>query len=240
MPSGPVHAGSTHKRVVAPACSRPSLGLAALRCALVFLTLGPWWQPAWAWDAAQMARAAEQRGPAAVAALGPLQALLRASATQNDLQRVRIVNAFYNQRIAFATDREVWGQEDYWTSPLQLLGKGRGDCEDYAIAKYATLLAAGVAPQSLRLVYVRAMLPNQPSPQPHMVLSWQNGDDADPLVLDNLRTEALPASQRPDLTPLFSFNAEGLWQDSRPAGDPMARLSRWRDVWQRTREEGFP
>ncbi|MDQ2780154.1 MAG: transglutaminase-like cysteine peptidase [Pseudomonadota bacterium] len=210
----------------------------ALALASVLALFGS--QSAWAWDAAQMARAAEQRGPSAVAALGPLQALLRSSAARTDLERVRTVNAFYNQRIVFATDREVWGQEDYWASPLQTLAQGRGDCEDYAIAKYATLLAAGVAPGSLRLVYVRARIAGLALAQPHMVLTWQSVPDADPLVLDNLRPEVLPAAQRTDLTPLFSFNAEGLWQDSRPAGDPMARLSRWREVWQRTREEGFP
>jgi len=46
------------------------------------------------------------------------------------------------------------------------------------------------------------------------------------------RPEVLPASQRPDLTPVFSFNDEGLWQGTgdAPAGDPLVRLSRWREV----------
>lgn len=248
MPAGHPRAGSTFHQVGARFCRLLLTGAAALLwtrrrtlLAVAVMTLAlAGVHSAWAWDAAQMARVAEQRGPAAVAALVSLQALLRSSAGQSDPQRVRSVNAFYNQRIVFATDREAWGQEDYWASPLQTLAQGRGDCEDYAIAKYATLLAAGVAPQSLRLVYVRARLPRQALPQPHMVLTWQSGPDADPLVLDNLQSEVLPASQRVDLTPLFSFNAEGLWQDSRPAGNPLMRLSRWRDVWQRTREEGFP
>ena len=240
MPADPLHAGSTLNLVATHSASRPTMGAAAVLCWLVFTVALLCSQPVRAWEATQMAQAAHRKGPAAVAALGPLQALLRAAARQTDAQRVYAVNAFYNQRITFATDREVWGQEDYWASPLQMLAKGRGDCEDYAIAKYATLLAAGVTPESLRLVYVRAMLPHQTAPEPHMVLTWQNGDDADPLVLDNLRAEPMPASQRADLTPLFSFNAEGLWQDSRPAGNPMVRLSRWREVWQRTREEGFP
>ena len=46
--------------------------------------------------------------------------------------------------------------DDYWASPLETLDKGRGDCEDYAIAKYFSLLAAGVPVARLRLVYVRA------------------------------------------------------------------------------------
>ena len=245
MPAGRPNAANNVGRPIVRICRsrrRPALAkygaswLSAGAAAMALL-----WPPAaQAWDALRMTRAAAQLGPAAVSALGPLQGLLRSAAAQTDRQRVLRVNGFYNQRIAFATDRDVWGQDDYWASPLQMLAQGRGDCEDYAIAKYATLLAVGVAPEQLQLVYVRARLPGQLLAQPHMVLTWQSAPDADPLVLDNLRTDALPAAQRTDLTPLFSFNAEGLWLDSKPAGDPMSRLSRWRDVWLRTREEGFP
>jgi predicted transglutaminase-like cysteine proteinase len=98
-----------------------------------------------------------------------------------------------------------------------------------------------VARQRLRLVYVRAMLPETGLAQPHMVLAYDAEVGAEPLILDNLRPEVLPASQRPDLTPVFSFNDEGLWQGTgnAPAGDPLLRLSRWREVWRRTQEEGF-
>jgi hypothetical protein len=74
-----------------------------------------------------------------------------------------------------------------------------------------------------------------------MVLAYDAEVGAEPLILDNLRPEVLPASQRPDLTPVFSFNDEGLWQGAgnAPAGDPLLRLSRWREVWRRTQEEGF-
>ena len=62
------------------------------------------------------------------------------------------------------------------------------------------------------------------------------------MILDNLQPDVLPAAQRPDLTPVFSFNDEGLWPGtgSTRAGDPLARLSRWREVWSRARDEGFP
>lgn len=215
---------------------RRGLPLAAL-----WLACAAFWPPAAsAWDAARMAQAAQDRGPGAVAAIAALQTLLRTSALQEDVQRLQGINDFYNHRIAFATDLEVWGVDDYWASPLQTLARGRGDCEDYAIAKYATLLAAGVEPQRLQLVYVLARQPRSSAAQAHMVLTWRSAADAEPLVLDNLRPEVMPAALRPDLTPLFSFNAEGLWQANQPAGDPMVRLSRWRDVWRRTREEGFP
>ena len=50
-----------------------------------------------------------------------------------------------------------------------------------------------------------------------------------------------PASQRPDLAPVFSFNSDGLWVGgaATSAADPTARLSRWRDVLERMRRDGF-
>ncbi|PAS95748.1 MAG: hypothetical protein BSR46_16480 [Candidatus Dactylopiibacterium carminicum] len=60
-----------------------------------------------------------------------------------------------------------------------------------------------------------------------MVLGYYEQPGSDPLVLDNLRSDILPASQRPDLTPVFSFNAEGVWTaGSSGAGAPVERLSR--------------
>jgi len=184
---------------------------------------------------------AQRLGPAAVAAVPPLQALLASARAAEDGERLQRINRFFNERIVFRSDLGVWGEEDRWASPLEALARGEGDCEDYAIAKYASLLAAGVPRRRLRLVYVRAMLPETGIPQPHMVLAYHAEVGADPLILDNLRPEVLPASQRPDLTPVFSFNDEGLWQGTgdAPAGDPLVRLSRWREVWRRTQEEGW-
>lgn len=192
-----------------------------------------------AWDHEPMARAARRLGPAAEAALAPLQTLLRAAAALDEAARLSLVNQFFNQRIRFVADTEAWGREDYWASPLETLARGQGDCEDYAIAKYASLLAAGTKPSRLRLVYVRAQIGAQA--QAHMVLAYQAAATDEPLILDNLRPEVLPAGQRTDLTPVFSFSTEGLWQGNggAPAGDPLVRLSRWREVWSRTLAEGF-
>jgi hypothetical protein len=40
------------------------------------------------------------------------------------------------------------------------------------------------------------------------VLAYYALPEAEPLILDNLISELRPASRRPDLTPVFSFNAE--------------------------------
>jgi hypothetical protein len=74
-----------------------------------------------------------------------------------------------------------------------------------------------------------------------MVLAYYAQQGTEPLILDNLLGSIRPASRRPDLTPVFSFNSEGLWQGvaGASAGDPQARLSRWRDVMAKARAEGF-
>ena len=192
-----------------------------------------------------MQSAAQRIGPTAVAALAPLQAMLVGLQGLPDAEKLALVNRYFNEHIAFAEDSDVWGVDDRWASPLEALAKGRGDCEDYAVAKYASLLAAGVAPPRLRLVYVRAGV-SAPGDGPvvaraHMVLAYQALAADDPLILDNLRQAVLPASARPDLTPVFSFNAEGLWHGTGldSAGNPLSRLSRWREVWNKVRLEGF-
>jgi predicted transglutaminase-like cysteine proteinase len=193
----------------------------------------------WAGDSLQMIQAAQRLGPRAVAALPSLQALLQHSATLDEEGRLAAVNSYFNRRIVFAEDSEARGQADHWASPLEALALGRGDCEDYAIAKYFSLLALGMPVARLRLVYVRAQ--TAAGSQPHMVLAFYAQPNSEPLILDNLITDLRPASRRPDLVPVFSFNSEGLWQGAgaQSAGDPLARLSRWREVLAKARAEGF-
>ncbi len=190
-------------------------------------------------DALRMAQAARQLGPRAVAVLPSLQALLQQGSGGDDEARLEAVNGYFNRRIVFAEDMEVWGVADYWASPLEALDKGRGDCEDYAIAKYFSLLAMGMPAARLRLVYVRAQIGGDS--QAHMVLAYYAQPNAEPLILDNLINDIKPASRRLDLVPVFSFNGEGLWQgvDGPVVPDSIARLSRWRAVLAKAKAEGF-
>ena len=195
-----------------------------------------------AWDVDRLRAAALRLGPRAVAGAEALEQQLAAAAVLDEGARLQAVNRFFNQRIQFRDDKLVWGQVDHWASPLETLGQGQGDCEDFAIAKYFSLLAVGVPVSRLRLVYVRAQIGGpQGVVQAHMVLAYHPTPDAEPLILDNLIGEIRPASRRPDLSPVFSFNGDGLWQGvgNASAGDPVARLSRWRDVLAKSRAEGF-
>jgi predicted transglutaminase-like cysteine proteinase len=190
-------------------------------------------------DNARLLEAAARFGPRTVIEAQQLLQAIERAASLDEERRLSLLNGFFNQRIEFRSDLEVWGQIDYWASPLESLDKGRGDCEDYAIAKYFSLLSAGVPVAKLRLVYVRALLGGRSVA--HMVLAYYAQPGAEPLILDNLLPDVRPASQRPDLQPVFSFNSEGLWQGvgAVSAGDPLARLSQWRELLTKVQAEGF-
>lgn len=208
--------------------------------ALLFLLFGG---VALSIDELRMLQAARSLGAPAVEGLVAWQKMHNAAGGTPEAARITVVNRFFNQRIRFVDDTIVWGQNDYWATPLETLFKGAGDCEDYAIAKYFTLLALGIPPARLRLIYVRAAMNRggEIAFIPHMVLAYYPQPGKEPLVLDNLVESIQPASARPDLRPVFSFNTEGLWEQvgNTASTVPLDRLSPWRDLVQRVHSEGF-
>ena len=203
------------------------------------------WQPSTALDYPAMAETVAQRwGPAGTNRLKSWQSMLQEGLRPDstELERLTLVNTFFNKNIRFGTDLEVWEQEDYWATPLETLGRGAGDCEDFVIAKYFSLLAIGIPETKLRFVYVRALLQQGQvlRVEPHMVLAYYKSPGADPLVLDNLASIIAIASQRSDLTPVYSFNKEGYFNGVlRTALSKGTRLSRWEDLLLRATNEGF-
>ncbi len=185
----------------------------------------------------------EQRfGNDGVALLERWQRLIADSNQQSPQQQIESVNQFFNQNLTYLEDIALWKKSDYWATPLETLGRRAGDCEDYTIAKYLTLLRMGIPSEHLRLIYVRAQVGGLHSKvfQAHMVLGYYPQPDAVPLIMDSLVDTLEPANLRPDLHPVFSFNSEGLWVGTRRTdADPTARLSRWRDLLARVDAEGF-
>lgn len=182
----------------------------------------------------------ERFGTASLPRFQAWRKLLAENREQPEAEKLRRVNDFFNRNINFDDDWSVWGAQDYWATPMETLGQGAGDCEDFVIAKYYSLLSLGVPVAKLRLVYVKARLsgPGGTFQQGHMVLAYYTSPDAEPLVLDNLNRTILAASKRPDLLPVFSFNSNGLWQGTgRQASG--SSLSRWQDLQSRARAEGF-
>ncbi|WP_418230239.1 cysteine protease LapG [Buttiauxella izardii] len=167
------------------------------------------------------------------------QQLLLQQRNQSEQAQLNAVNLFFNKKLHYREDIDIWGAIDYWATPVESLRKGEADCEDYALAKYFTLRHLGVSGEKLRITYVKALRQDRA----HMVLTWYATPDAIPLVLDSLTDNILPATQRSDLLPVYSFNDSGLWlpgsQNNKRVGDSK-RLSRWQDVLKKMREEGFP
>lgn len=179
-------------------------------------------------------------GDDGAAILNAWQQMMASSESLGEQQKLEAVNRFFNRNIQWGDDRLLYKSKDFWATPLETLGIRAGDCEDFTIAKYTSLLALGLNPNKLRLIYVKAKLPSTGRDQAHMVLGYYSKPSAIPYILDNINPNILPASKRGDLKPVFSFNSEGLWVAGRAQKqDPTARLSRWRSVIARMQEQGM-
>ena len=167
------------------------------------------------------------------------QQLMVTGKTLPEQDKLQHVNDFFNRHIGFSSDLVVWLKNDYWATPVELLAKGAGDCEDFSIAKYFTLIETGVDESKLRITYVKALQLNLP----HMVLTYFESPQAVPLVLDNLMPNIRSATERSDLLPVYSFNGSSLWlakikENGQPVGNA-DRLTMWADLKQRILEKVF-
>ena len=160
--------------------------------------------------------------------------MIESSKDETILNKIKNVNDFFN-KITYKTDLSVWGEKDYWATPLEFMGSGAGDCEDYAIAKYFSLIKLGVPDEKLRITYVSYQKANSKFEEAHMVLTYYHKVGVEPVVLDNINKTLQIASKRPDLKPVYSFNASGLWQ-AKTKGEARVgnnELKSWKDLMSR-------
>ena len=176
-------------------------------------------------------------GDAAKRRVEALNTLMLSLQTSNEPEKLEKVNAFFNQ-MRFASDEEIWHQKDYWATRMEFLGMGAGDCEDFVIAKYFTLKQLGVSTDKLFFTYVKAIKYNQA----HMVLTYFETPTSIPLVLDSINFKILPATQRNDLIPVYSFNGDALYLAKQqglgqvvPSG--MQKNKKWFDLIDKIRRE---
>lgn len=201
-------------------------------------------------DPQEILDAVKQYGESANTRLQSWVDLLNQNQKLDEIAKLDKVNRFFNQ-IPYMSDAEHWGADDYWATPVQLLASNAGDCEDYAIAKYMSLVKLGVTEEKLRITYVKVTGRNQlnmralltgkapantslsfSSDEAHMVLTYYANPSAEPLVLDNLKENILPASQRSDLTPVYSFSGNSVWLINQWSGKEALvggseKLERW-------------
>jgi predicted transglutaminase-like cysteine proteinase len=124
---------------------------------------------------------------------------------QNAYTQARAVNAYFN-RIKFRDDAKNWGQKDMWATPFEFMQRG-GDCEDYAVAKYISLRALGVAENALHLTVVF----DHATKLPHaiLVLRAKNGQN---WILDNQTPRLAPAQLlQTRYQPIFGLNQKAWW-----------------------------
>jgi predicted transglutaminase-like cysteine proteinase len=122
--------------------------------------------------------------------------------------RLNFVNQRVNNAIQYTSDMAQWATPDEWSAPLAV-GKGSfetglGDCEDYAIAKYVALRAAGVPAQHLRVLLVRDNLARLD----HAVLAAN--EEGHWFILDNRWTAAVEDSDVRRFTPLLALDEQGV------------------------------
>ena len=113
------------------------------------------------------------------------------------------INRAINLSIRPMSDLAQYGVEDYWASPLESLGSGAGDCEDYAIAKYVALEESGIAPADLQLEIVRD-IEHQAT---HAVVEVRYKDEW--LILDN-RMLLIMNTEQTHYYPLLTLDHEGV------------------------------
>ena len=118
--------------------------------------------------------------------------------------RLETVNRLVNGAIHYTSDLAQHGMLDVWSAPLASLRSGLGDCEDYAIAKYALLRETGTAEQDLRILLVH----DRAVREDHAVLAVR--EDNAWIVLDNRRSTLAIDSDIRYLTPMYALNADGV------------------------------
>jgi predicted transglutaminase-like cysteine proteinase len=120
--------------------------------------------------------------------------------------RIGVINRAINMAIRPMSDLAQWGVLDRWSSPLETLTTGRGDCEDYAIAKYVALTEAGVDSDDVKLVIVHDLAAGED----HAVIAVRL--DEKWIVLDNRRLTLVEDVDMRRVQPLFVLDHDGVKQ----------------------------
>ena len=121
------------------------------------------------------------------------------------VEKLEAVNRYVNHRVSFADDSIRFGRADVWSAAATTLRIGRGDCEDYAIAKLQLLRAAGLADRDLYLTIVKDLVRRAD----HAVLVVRAAGHM--FVLDNGTDRLLDSQDVADYRPVLTFAATGEW-----------------------------
>ena len=120
------------------------------------------------------------------------------------LEQLRGLNRFVNRAIRYRADAGRFARADYWASPAQVLTRS-GDCEDYAIAKFVSLIDLGFSGSQIRIAVVRDTVRRID----HAVVTVSL--DGRIYVLDSLFDEPVPHQYVLQYVPVYSVNLDTRW-----------------------------
>lgn len=128
---------------------------------------------------------------------------LKKIAKRSPREQLSLVNAYLNKRL-YILDPQNYGKKDYWATPRQFMSRN-GDCEDYAIAKYMSLLHLDFARKNMRIVVLQDLNLNVP----HAILVVYL--DGKALILDNQISKVVDARRVKHYKPIYSINENNWW-----------------------------
>jgi predicted transglutaminase-like cysteine proteinase len=136
--------------------------------------------------------------------------LVKAVTSKSGRAQLEEANQGVNAAIRYVSDLAQFGELDRWSAPLASFATAKGDCEDYAIAKYVALHEAGFPESEMRLLLVR----DRTVRLDHAVLAAHL--DGRWLILDNRWSELREDSGTLNFTPLFAINHAGVFLFAAP------------------------
>jgi Predicted periplasmic protein len=123
-------------------------------------------------------------------------------------KKLRVINGFFNNWPS-KSDMAIYGKTEYWATPEEMMQKGAGDCEDYAISKYLALRYLNWPAKDLWLVLVL----DKKKRTHHAVLAARYGSTT--FILDNLskpRYLLIPEdTYMRGYTPFYAINEQSSW-----------------------------
>ena len=156
-------------------------------------------------------------GQSGCAARKFLQDSIAYSADVNLRKKLQGINTAVNRLVRYQSDTQNYGTKDYWASPDEILARGKGDCEDYAILKMAALKEAGLPTQAMSVVVLRDTRRNLF----HAVLAITTSKGH--FILDNLSDQVKLDGNLPHYQALFSLSAKRAWiHGVKSGGEKMA------------------
>lgn len=144
-------------------------------------------------------------GTGGCAARAILQKSVNRAAEARFHEKLNGINKTVNRLVRYLPDANNYGVTDYWASPDEILNRGKGDCEDYAILKMAALKEAGLPPQAMSIVVLKDVRRQVY----HAVLAVTTSQGH--FILDNLSDDVKLDRDLPNYQPLFSVSAERAW-----------------------------